>query len=315
MHEYFRNLYPDDPYIAFDESVRGTDRVYETTYNLLNLLEQMELFKSYPMQWDSRQAADDVQTMTGKVYGKLWKKFTLEQLTESACNIVKERFEKNAFDYATLKGKKTIDVGCGSGRFSIALRMLGCEPVVGVDYGDDGLQIAKNSSQALGLNDIRFRKENILGLRFEDESFDFSFCNGVLHHSKDLRKGIHELVRVTRKGGQIWLYLYGNGGIFWYARKQMPLIMKKIPQEYTQRVLDTIGIPSDRFIFTDNWYVPIETMSYDHEIREILETFGVQSITRLEHGRSTDLEHHSIFGGVEGKTLYGDGELRYIITN
>ncbi len=89
--------------------------------------------------------------------------------------------------------------------------------------------------------------------------------------------------------------------------------MKKIPQEYTMAILDLIGMPQNRFIFTDNWYVPIER----HVKREYLENYlkevGFSQIKKFEGGRDTDLES-LVSGSLEGKIIWGEGEHRYLIT-
>ena len=122
------------------------------------------------------------------------------------------------------------------------------------------------------------------------------------------------MLRVVKPGGKIWFYISGDGGLFWYARKRMPDVMRRIPQAYTMRVLEQAGLPGDRFVFVDNWYVPIEKHTTDEEARKILQKCGIRKVTRLDQGgRPTDLEFQAIHGGEEGKIMWGDGELRYIL--
>lgn len=310
MHEYARNLYPSDPYISFAEE-NPTERLYSVTQNCLQFLNASAKMGSYEADINDEDNYTDVKDDTGNVYGQLWAKFSYEQLIEKAHDILKERLTVNDIDTSYFAGKKALDIGCGSGRFTFALKKLGCSPVQGVDYGDQGLGIANDLVQKSQEKDISFSKVNVLDLPFEDETFDFVFCNGVLHHTENMEKGIEEMIRVAKKGAKLWLYLYADNGIFWYARKEMPKIMKQIPQRYTMKVLDVIGMPQDRFIFCDNWYVPIERHTTDEEARKILNGFGVTNIKRLSKGRSTDLEYHAIHSGEEGKAMYGDGELRY----
>ena len=160
---------------------------------------------------------------------------------------------------------------------------------------------------------LSFQKANVLELPFEDESFEFVFSNGVVHHTENMELAIREVIRVAKPKTKIWLYMYADGGLYWYVRKKAPRIMKRIPQNYTISVLDLIGMPRDRFIFTDNWYVPIERHTTDKKARQILADCGASKINRLEYGRSNDLNYFAIHGGEVGKILYGDGELRYII--
>jgi len=315
MHEYARNLYPTDPYIQFKKAMCPTERLYAATKNTISFLDHAQLLGYYKI---CKEAAIDIKAMeikrkTGNIYGNLWSKFSFRDLADGAYNILHERFVKNNFDASFLKGKRAIDIGCGSGRYTFALKKLGCNSVVGVDYGDKGLKIAKATLKKTKISGIKFLKRNVLEIPFSKETFDFVFCNGVLHHTEDMEHGIGEMIRIAKKGGKLWLYLYGDGGIFWYARKKMPLIMKKIPQQYTMAVLDIIGMPPSRFIFCDNWYVPIERHTTDTQARKILKRHKITKVFRLERGCSTDLEYCALHRGKVGKIMWGDGELRYIL--
>lgn len=312
MHEYFRKLYPNDPYIPFDNNQDHTERVYKSAHELIEFLKTSNSVKGY--NFDNMLKSDlEVKKKTGQVYGALWENFSYQDLTAGAVNLVKERFEKNGIDLSILKGKKAIDIGCGSGRFTFALKELGCKSVVGVDYGVEGLAVANKILEKECVEGVSFKQCSVLDLPFEDDSFEFVWCNGVLHHTENMEQGLSEMIRVAKPTSNIWLYLYGDGGIFWYARKKMPEIMKKIPQEFTMGILNAIGMPTDRFIFTDNWYVPIERHTSDLEVRKILSEFGISKIDRLETGRSTDLEFGVKQYVEEGTTMWGDGELRYIL--
>jgi len=309
MHEYYRNLYPVDPYIPFNNIGDNTERIYKKIQELIIFLFNINQIGSYNFDFKNIEKQIDIKEQTGNIYGKLWDKFTFEQLTDKTFNILKERLEKNDFDLDWFKNKSVLDVGCGSGRYSFALRKLGCYPVVGIDYGSKGIEIAKDIVRKSKIDGMHFERGDVLSLPYPNNYFDFVFCNGVLHHTEDMRKGIEEIVRVTKSNGKIWLYLYGSGGIFWYARKEMRKVMKNIPQDYIMKVLDLIGLSSDRFIFCDNWYTPVEKHSTDIEIREILNRLEIKKITRLKNVRETDLRCDTD----EEKTLYGEGELRYIL--
>tara|TARA_B100001964_G_scaffold225459_1_gene273313 strand:- start:401 stop:1444 length:1044 start_codon:yes stop_codon:yes gene_type:complete len=313
MHEYTRNLYPEDPHIPFPANLCPTERLFSVAGELILFLEQAEKLGSYPASHKHIKKIDEVKGETGKVYGRLWSKFSFEEVIENTAKDLSKRLSSNGFSLSYFHGKNAIDVGCGSGRFSFVLKRLGCKTVIGVDYGEDGLEIANKMANQSQIQGISFRKVNVLNLPFEDETYDFVFCNGVLHHTENMEAGINEIIRIAKKQAKIWLYLYGDGGIFWYARKEMPKIMKSIPQEYTIAMLDMISMPSNRFIFCDNWYVPIERHSTDAEVREILRNLGMSKIQRLQKGCQTDLEFLSNNGGQVGRIMWGDGELRYIM--
>jgi len=56
-----------------------------------------------------------------------------------------------------------------------------------------------------------------MALPLPDGSFDFVFCNGVLHHTAAPARGFAELVRIARAGGFITVGLYNAYGRQWHA--------------------------------------------------------------------------------------------------
>lgn len=52
---------------------------------------------------------------------------------------------------------------------------------------------------------IAIKQENVLNLSFDDESFDYILCWGVLMHIPDIDKAISELARVLKPGGVLIL--------------------------------------------------------------------------------------------------------------
>jgi ubiquinone/menaquinone biosynthesis C-methylase UbiE len=313
MHEYARNLYPADPYIPFPSGLCHTERLHSVASNLIEYFDQIETLAHYQSFPEFDNDLGEVKEKTGDVYGRFWEQFSYEDLTNNAVKILTERWVPNGFSLEYLKGKTAIDIGCGSGRYTFALAELGCRNVIGIDHGERGLAVARKIVKHTNVENISFQKADVLDIPFEDESFDFVFCHGVLHHTEDMEQGLSEMVRVAKTGSTIWLYIYGDGGVFWYARKKMPQVMKQIPQHYTMKVLNILGMPSNRFIFADNWYVPLERHTSDQEARNILRGLGIKKIKRKEKGRPTDLDFLSINGGQVGKIMWGDGELSYFL--
>lgn len=322
MHEYMRNIYPDDPHIPFKSYESPTERVFSTANALSLFLDTVSntfghydqiIGTEYCQGAKGSHQELGIRETTGQVYGRFWERFSLKELTDRSLEIVKERFKQNEVDTNVFSGKTALDMGCGSGRFSVALKKLGCSSVVGVDYGDRGLEVANELLEQTGEKHIEFRKCNVLDLPFDNESFEVVFCHGALHHTENLEKGISEMLRVAQKGAFIWFYTYGSGGIFWHSRKRMPEIMKQIPQEYTKTVMDALGQPPFRFIFQDNWYVPIEQHTTDVKAQELLRKHGASSIRRKVYGRSTDTDYPVLTGGEEERIMWGDGDLMYFI--
>ena len=227
LHEYFRNIFPYDPIIKFKTN-NPKKRIDLLQKRLINLFKSLESFGSYKINFKNFEKKTELKKKTGKVYGKFWGTFSRKE-NRLAKKFIQERFKNfKSFKKFFFKNKKIIDVGCGGGRYSNALKLLGAKSVIGVDYSDDGLKIAKKNYKH---KNLFFLKQNFLNLKFKSRSFDIVFSNGVLHHTSNLEKGIEELHRICKKGGYIYLYLYGAGGLYWSARKKMNKLMKKIPQE------------------------------------------------------------------------------------
>lgn len=100
--------------------------------------------------------------------------------------------------------KKILEVGAGTGRYSIALAKEGFE-VDAVELTDHNLQIL--NSKLEGMQNIRTYQGNALDLSlFSDESFDITLVLGPMYHlytKEDKLQALKEAVRVTRKGGYI----------------------------------------------------------------------------------------------------------------
>ena len=91
-----------------------------------------------------------------------------------------------------------LDVGCGTGNYSIALReFTGCA-CRGIDPSVEMLAEAKRRSDT-----ITFEHGRAEHLPFPDESFDLVFSVDVIHHMEAPRAYFQEALRVLRRGGQI----------------------------------------------------------------------------------------------------------------
>lgn len=319
MHEFMRSLYPSDPYIPYPPNIHPLDNAVNVLDRNISILTTWRDVGSYARNgvdtfcFSKDNECNDVKVETGKVYGRLWNKYPGDMVDE-AKTIINERFSANDIPMDILKGKIILDAGCGSGRYSCALARLGAKKVIGLDYGDDGLNLAKKLAESKNVTNVEFKKGSLLRMPFDDEEFDFVFANGVFHHTGDIEQGTKELYRVLKTNGNAWYFIYGAGGLYWYSRKKMNILMKKIPQEYAMQVLQLIGMPMNRFIFCDNWYVPIEEHTSNEKIVEILKDIGFKDFRRAHRGRKTDFDFLVVEGSDKDRQLWGDGNLRYFLT-
>ncbi|AZR73334.1 ubiquinone biosynthesis methyltransferase UbiE [Anoxybacter fermentans] len=117
-------------------------------------------------------------------------------------SFVDEVETKLAFDFfQPTKGMKILDVGCGTGNFSIKLAKKGCK-VIGVDISDAMLEIARKKAKSNNLN-ITFYNMNVYDLDFDDETFDAIFSMAAFEFIKEPEKAFKEMMRVLKPGGQL----------------------------------------------------------------------------------------------------------------
>lgn len=104
----------------------------------------------------------------------------------------------------TKTGAKVLEIGAGTGRYSIALAKEGCK-VTAIELVESNLEVLrKNSSD---IKEIASYQGDALNLgRFEDNQFDVTLLFGPMYHlydKEDVHKAIDEAVRVTKKDGII----------------------------------------------------------------------------------------------------------------
>lgn len=109
-----------------------------------------------------------------------------------------------------LKGKKILNVGCGSYLFDDIYFAMNCADVTSIDYSSKAINDAKKrletARQKNLINNIKIRVEQGDGrnLRFKDNSFDIVTSYSAIEHMssrKDRLKAVKEMARVAKPGG------------------------------------------------------------------------------------------------------------------
>ena len=196
------------------------------------------------------------ENVTGSLFGGLWGHLSDEQFKQSV-DLFRKRAVANNFDLEWIKGKCCLDAGCGSGRYSVALAAHGASKVKAIDISETGLrEAARRCSE---ISNIEFEKCSTLDLPFPDESFDLVWSAGVIHHTTDFDKALFEISRVTKKGGKMFLLIYGSGGLRWKAIKSLRPIVADLGKEFISRAIFEAGLPENNHKhFMDDLFVPIQ---------------------------------------------------------
>jgi len=115
------------------------------------------------------------------------------------------RWRARAVDIAGVaSGDSALDVCCGTGDLALELKRTVGEQgrVVGLDFSEPMLELARSKSSRLGL-DVEFVQGNALELPFADDAFDAATVGFGVRNLVDLRSGIAELARVVRPGARV----------------------------------------------------------------------------------------------------------------
>lgn len=105
-------------------------------------------------------------------------------------------------------GAKILEIGAGTGRYSIALAKMGYE-VTAVDLVPKHVEIMKSKSRRLKNFKCMVADALDLGM-FEDNTFDMVLNFGPMYHlfhKKDKNQAVNETVRVAKKNG-ICMFAY-----------------------------------------------------------------------------------------------------------
>ncbi len=155
-------------------------------------------------------------------------------------------------------GMHILDVGCGTGNFSIKLAEMGCK-VIGIDISSEMLEIAKEKAKKRGL-DIEFHVMDVYRLEFEDNTFDGVFSMAAFEFIEKPKKAYKEMYRVLKLNGQLligtihkeshWgkMYLskaYQENSVFKYAHFKSLEELKNLDLKHLEGSGECLFIPPD----------------------------------------------------------------------
>ena len=105
-----------------------------------------------------------------------------------------------AMKYAgDVAGKTILDIGCGSGVYSVELAKRGARRVVGIDFSAPMLEIARSNARTAKVEDqTEFVQADFSKHDFGDERFDVSMAMGVFDYLEDPEPFLTRMSRVTR---------------------------------------------------------------------------------------------------------------------
>ncbi|MFZ1627186.1 MAG: class I SAM-dependent methyltransferase, partial [Candidatus Moraniibacteriota bacterium] len=190
--------------------------VGELRQNLLQ--EKLSFFRTYseklpaPVKAEWQRAIDAIadldaflahQKKTGESFAYEWKYIYREN------NYEKQNFFHFLSPFvkeADLAGKRMLDIGCGSGRFTKWAALSGAEMAIGSDLGES---VAVAYEMTRELPNACIIQADIYAMPFQ-QMFDFAYSIGVLHHLPEPKQGFLALPKALKLGGRFLIWVYNR---------------------------------------------------------------------------------------------------------
>ena len=134
------------------------------------------------------------------------------------------------------KGMKILEVGAGTGRYSISLAKEGYD-VSSIELVNSNLNILKQN--AMGLKNIKAYQGDALDLsRFEDDTFDMVLVLGPLYHlyfENDQKRAIDEALRVCKKDGIVmFAFIPAHNFVYGYGMEEGNSVVEAIKENFDE---------------------------------------------------------------------------------
>jgi 2-polyprenyl-3-methyl-5-hydroxy-6-metoxy-1,4-benzoquinol methylase len=146
-------------------------------------------------------------------FGENWTRF-LETLDESRIQVAVESLQQ-MIGREDLQGLRFLDIGSGSGLFSLAARRLGAE-VVSFDYDPNSVACTRALRETFYEGDPQWAVSQ--GSVLDGEwvkslgSFDVVYSWGVLHHTGAMWSAVDVACASVGEGGSLFIAIYNDQG-------------------------------------------------------------------------------------------------------
>ena len=146
--------------------------------------------------------SENVDPRTVRGFGREWAAFDQSALSAAELERLSDAYF-SIFSFDNLG--EGFDLGCGSGRWAklVAPRVahLHC-----IDPSAEALAVARRN--LAGQDNVSFHLASSQAIPLPDNSQDFGYSLGVLHHIPDTEAAMRDCVRKLKPGAQFLVYLY-----------------------------------------------------------------------------------------------------------
>lgn len=174
-------------------------------------------------------------------FGKNWQHF-LKNLNNTRVQEAENSLVQFLGGKQAIKNKTFVDIGCGSGLFSLAAYRLGAKEILSVDVDTFSLSCVKYLWEKAGQPaNWSIKSGSVLDATFMASlgTFDIVYSWGVLHHTGNLKQALLQVQTLVGKEGKLYIAIYNDNphilegtSAFWVRAKRLynrsPWLLKKI---------------------------------------------------------------------------------------
>lgn len=120
-----------------------------------------------------------------------------------------------AVGFERTRGLRVLEIGCGCGSEAERFARAGAH-YTAIDLTDAALGITRQRFQLASLQG-QFVQGDAENLPLDNDSFDFVYSHGVLHHTPDTARTIRKVHRVLSPGGRAVIMLYYRDSFNYYV--------------------------------------------------------------------------------------------------
>jgi len=114
-----------------------------------------------------------------------------------------------------IDGMTFIDIGCGSGLFSIAAAALGASFVYGIDKDPVSVKVSRENLEKIAVEEnidrkkVKFSEQSLFDLP-DNEQYDIVYSWGVLHHTGRMYDAFDKAGKLVKRGGTLAVSIYNR---------------------------------------------------------------------------------------------------------
>jgi SAM-dependent methyltransferase len=133
-------------------------------------------------------------------FGRQWNRYEVARPEEDEA-VFRTKTGREA---TALSQMSVLDAGCGGGRYARLLGAAGVR-VVAVDLSS---AVEKAAEICTEFPEVSILQADLLALPLADQTFDFAYSIGVLHHTPNPRQAFARVAAKVKPGGQLAVWLY-----------------------------------------------------------------------------------------------------------